>query len=171
MELMNIEKLTYDYSQARGDLLDCVGLLQDEVHALKKKKMRSIKTLASKTVASREKLQAALEANPQLFNKPRSTVFYGIRVGWKKNKGKIEIINEAKVIERIKKHLPDQSEILVQTSEKVIKKALEQLAVADLKQIGCRVIKSDDDVFIKEVDSDIEKIVTALLKSQDDIEV
>ena len=171
MEMMNIEKLTYDYSQARGELLECVGELEDAIHALKKKNMRTIKVLAAKAAKRREELQAALEANPQLFTKPRTTIFYDIRVGWQKKKGKILITNEAQTIERIKKHLPQWVDLLVQKKEKVIKDALAQILVDDLKKIGCRVTNSSDAVLIKEVDSEIDKIVDALLKSYDDKEV
>jgi hypothetical protein len=68
------------------------------------------------------------------------------------------------VVTLIEKSFPKaQADLLIKTTKKPIKKALEDLDVGALKRIGCRVVETGDEIVIKPADSEVDKIVTALL--------
>ena len=72
------------------------------------------------------------------------------------------------VVRLIKKHFPEQADVLIKTVEKPIKGAIQQLPVADLKRIGVTVEETGDVVVIKSTDSEIDKLVSALLEQNDE---
>jgi hypothetical protein len=162
--LGEIELLTKDYSESYSKLSDKVRDLNDEIDSAKRKHMRYIKSFAEDALERKSKLSNAIEDSKDLFDKPKSIVIHGMKVGLQKGKGKITVPDEEKTILLIKKNLPDQAEILVKTEEKLVKSALENLSAGDLKKVGLNIVESTDSVIIKPTGSDIDKIVTALLK-------
>ena len=74
--------------------------------------------------------------------------------------------DDSQVVKLIQKHFPEQFDVLVKTIEKPIKDSLANLSVADLKRIGVTVTDSGDCVVIKSMDSEIDKLVDALLKDE-----
>ena len=65
----------------------------------------------------------------------------------------------------IKKHLPDQAELLIDVVETPAKNAIAMLPVTDLKRIGANVKAAGDQVVIKPADGAIDKLVKALVKA------
>lgn len=161
--LAEIDTLTKSYADARGALAEHVTALQDEIEHAKRLKLPLIKHWVAKAAEAKAKLHAAIEAAPDLFVKPRSLVVHGIKVGFQKAKGAIWWADRARVVELIKKHFPARIDELVKVTESPKKKALQDLPVADLKRIGCMVEEAGDQVLIKPVDSDVDKLVAALL--------
>lgn len=102
-----------------------------------------------------------------MFDTPRTVVFYGIKVGLQKGKGAIEWDDDAQVVKLIEKHFPEQADVLIKTTKKPVKKALAQLTVAELKKLGIVVEETGDQVVIKSTDSEIDKLVNALLKEDE----
>ena len=92
---------------------------------------------------------------------------YGVKVGFEKGKGRIEWDDDDTVVRLIEKHFPEQADILIKTKKKPAKKALAQLSVAELKKLGVTVEETGDQVVIKSTDSEIDKLVTALLKGDE----
>lgn len=92
-------------------------------------------------------------------------VFHGIKVGFQKEKGKIEWDDVDQVVKLIKKHFPEQADVLIATSEKPVKDALNNLSAAELKKIGVNITSDGDVAFIRPTDSEVDKMVTALLKA------
>jgi len=168
--LTDIEKLTKDFADARGRLVNTVSTLQDKIETLKRQYMPGIKLQVSIALEKKSVLSAAVEASPALFVKPRTVIMHGVKVGLEKGKGKIEWEDDAMVVRLIEKHFPDQAEVLIQTKKKPLKKAIANLSVAELKRIGVVVQETDDTVVIRPVDSDVDKLVNALLKDDEDAE-
>lgn len=171
--LGEIELLTKEYSDSYNKLSEKVKVLEDELESVKRRHLRYIKQFADEAIEKKSNLSAALEDSPELFVKPKSIIMHGIKIGFQKGKGKITIPDEEKTILLIKKNLPDQAEILIKQEEKLVKPALNNLTASDLKKVGLNLIESTDEVLIKSVDSDIDKIVTALLKEdvKEDLEL
>jgi hypothetical protein len=93
-------------------------------------------------------------------------MFHGIKVGYKKGTGKIEWEDADQVVKLIKKHFPDQADVLIISSEKPAKDALAQLTAAELKKLGVLVEESGDVPFIKDTSSEVDKLVAAFLKDE-----
>ena len=160
-----VEETTRQFAEARKDLTDRVRALNEEIEKAKRKHLAGIRRCVDEAAAYHAALHGVIEENPQLFDKPRTFTFSGIKVGYRKATGEITWDDQDRVVELIRKHLPDQFDVLVQTKHKPLKEALAQVPAADLKKLGVRVAEDGDEVYIKPTDSDIDKLVTALLKN------
>ncbi len=166
MNLADIEQLTKKFSDARQVVADRVRSLEDELQAIKRRRMPGIKSAVNAVIGQQSNLKAALEESRSLFVRPKTMIFNGIKVGFQKAKGKISWADDDQVVKLIEKYLPDQAEILIKTTKVPIKKALEQLSAGDLKKIGVTVNETSDHVVIKSTDDEIDKFVDALLKEE-----
>lgn len=162
--LAEIEALTKRYSEAHRQLHEAVSDLEDEIHKLKRARLPRIRRLVDQAATAKAILQAAVEAAPELFQKPRTLVLHGVKVGYAKGKGKLEFEDAQQVVRLIRKHFPDKFDELVKVTETPVRGALNQLSVADLRRIGVTVVEAGDEVVIKPTDGDIDRLVEALLK-------
>ena len=163
--MIDIEDLTRRYADRRGVLAACVQKLNDEVEAARRRRMTAIKSMVALVAEAESKLRTAIEENPGLFERPRTVVIAGVRVGFTKGKGSIDWEDDGQVVKLIRKHLSDQADALIKTVETPIKAALANLAAADLKRIGVTVEDTGDRVVVKPTDGEVDKIVAALLKA------
>ena len=166
MGIEKIEKLTKDYADARERLAGTVATLEGKMESLKRQYLPAIKVQVRKAIERQATLKEAIGGSPALFKRPRTVIMHGIRVGMEKGKGKIEWDDDDNVVRLIKKHFPEQAEVLIKKKEKPLKKALATLSAADLKKIGIMVEETGDQIVIRPVDSGVEKIVAALLKDE-----
>jgi hypothetical protein len=165
MTIAQIEIQTKRFSERRDDLAWLVGGLNDEIEELKKAALPNIKRAVAKAAEEHDKLAAMIEEGKDLFVKPRTMIFHGIKIGFRKGKGGIEFEDEARVMELIEKHFDEQTaDSLIRVKTSLDKKALATLTVAELKKIGCTAEDTGDVVVIAAVDSEVDKIVRALLK-------
>ena len=169
-EMHQIEQLAYNLARERQVLSARISDLEEIMEKAKRARLRGIKQALGRVAEARQRLQQAVESSPQLFQRPRSVIFHGIRVGLQKGRGRIDFADDQQVIGLIKKRLPDKAELLIKVSERLVRKALEQLTAAELKRIGCRVIEADDQVLIKPVDSAVDKLVNALMKDLEQLD-
>jgi hypothetical protein len=169
--LAEIEVLTKDYAAARSLLAERVTGLTEEIEALKKRRLPGIKAALASAAENQAQLRAAIEKAPaETFEKPRTHVFHGIKVGFRKGAGKVTFADAEQVLKLIRKHFADKADILIATTEKPNKEAISGLDVDELKKIGCAIEGTGDVVEIKPVDGEVDKIVTALLKEAADDE-
>jgi arsenate reductase-like glutaredoxin family protein len=162
--LADIELRAKQYAEAREHLADIVAAMNDGIEAIKRDNMKKLKKAINEAAAHHDALKELIEAAPELFTKPKTVTFHGLRLGYMKGKGGIVWDDADAVVQAIQKHLPDQAEALIRWSGKPLKEAINQLDVATLKKIGCRVVDTGEQVFIKPVDGAVEKMVDALLK-------
>ena len=88
----------------------------------------------------------------------------GIKVGWRKRPGRIELDDEAATISAIRRKLDDEAAArLIRVSEKVLRGALRTLSARDLMRIGALAVEADDEPIAIPADSEIDKLVAALL--------
>jgi hypothetical protein len=165
MNLDQIQSDCRDYAGNRGALSTVVGLLNEEIEAVKRRRLPYIRRLVARAAELHADLKAHIEAAPELFKKPRTLVFHGIKVGYAKGKGGIEIPDEAATIERLTELMPTTWRQYVHEIYKPDKSMLSSLPVASLKKLGCTVVGTGDQVVIKPTDTAVDKLVTALLKA------
>lgn len=166
--LTEIETRAKKYAEAREHLAGIVTALNTGIESLKRDHMKRLKKAVAEAAERHDALKAMIEAAPDLFVKPRTVIFHGIKLGFQKGKGKIEWDDPDQVVRLIKKHFPDQADVLVATTERPAKDALAQLSAAELKRLGISVTDGGDAVFIKPADSAVDKMVDALLKDATD---
>lgn len=169
MDLKTIGTLTEDFAGARTKLAERITSLSDELAAVKKRHIGLIRKAVQVAKEKQALLAAALEEAPELFVKPRTVIISGIKVGYQKGKGEIEWEDDDQVVRLIRKHFPEQEDVLIKTTEKPLKKALSQLTVAELKKLGITVEDTGDHILVKPTDSDVDKYVNMLLKETKEI--
>lgn len=168
--MTEIEQLTRDYAEARAYLSGVVSRLQEELERIKHPALPLIREAVGKTSEAHGKLYAAVEAAPELFNKPKTITIAGIRVGYMKQRGQVVIEDEAAVIARIRKLLPaEQAELLIRVRESVHKPGVYDLTAGDLKRLGISISADEEAVVIKPVDSEVDKLVNALLAEAENV--
>lgn len=165
--LGDIEKLTKRFSEGRESLSANVRALEDEINAIKKRHLPGIKKSVAQVMERQQWLKDALEDSRALFVKPRTMIFHGVKIGFQKGKGKISWADDEQVVKLIKKHFPEQADVLIKLTEKPVKDALQNLPASDLKKIGVTIEETGDQVVIKSTDSEIDKFVDALLKDDE----
>jgi hypothetical protein len=167
MDLATIDRFTKEYADARQTLADRVQTLNDGIEEFKRKLLPGIKKAVNTAAEKKAVLSSAVQDGAHLFAKPRTVVMYGVKVGLEKGKGTIDWDDGDQVIKLIKKYFPDQADVLIKKTEKPIKKALAQLSVQELKKLGITVEETGDQVVIKGTDSEVDKLVKALLKEDE----
>jgi len=167
MNLTEIERLAKEVAEARQNLREGLDEIESEISTIKKKFMPAIRRAVEKAAQRHEALKQAIAEAPELFVKPKTVIFHGIRLGYMKGKGDIAWDDTAQVVKLIKKNFPDSVDILLKITETPVKTALAALSVSDLKKIGVTVVETGDEVFIKPTDSEIDKMINALLKDEE----
>ena len=163
--LVTIETSAKTFAADRRQLVEAVTELNAQIEDLKRRAMPRLKRLIATAAESHALLYAQIDGARPLFTSPRTILMHGIRLGLRKGSGKLEWDDPDQVVRLVEKYLPDQAEVLIKTKKSPIKAALEELDVTTLKKVGCRVQDTGDQVTIKPADSEVDKIVTALLAS------
>lgn len=169
--MQEIQTLTSEFAAVRRQLVDKCAALQAEIDAVRRAVIPTIRELVTDVADARDRLHAAIESAPHLFSRRRTVTINGVRVGYVKQRGTVVIEDEEAVIKRIRSLLPEeQAELLIRVRESVHKPAVYDLTAADLKRLGITVTETEDAVLIKPVDSEVDKIVAALLQEAEKVE-
>ncbi|MCA0240182.1 MAG: host-nuclease inhibitor Gam family protein [Proteobacteria bacterium] len=166
--LADIEAEAKLHEQARLLLAERVGAYQQGLAALARDQLPGIRRALNKAADIEARLRALVQAHPQSFAKPRTLVMHGTKIGYQKTKPRLGIDKPARVLERIKRLMPERAELLIHKEEKPNKEALAKLPEADLQRLGCKLTAGNDEVIVKAVDGAVEKMVQALLKEASD---
>ena len=162
--LTDIELLTKTFADEHALLASIVEDMDAEFEKAKRKYMGALRAAVGRTAKAKLTLHTAIAGTPELFAKPRTQIFHGVKVGFQKGKGGIEFADSDKVVALIRKTFGDDAIAYIRTVEAPDKKMLADLPVNELKKLGCTVADTGDVVVIKPTDSEIEKAVAALLK-------
>jgi hypothetical protein len=168
MSMETIEQKATALADARDLLSTRVQAIEDEIRAIKRRRRAGLKSAAATVAAALAELQAEIDANRTLFAKPRTRVFFGLKVGLQKSKGKVAYANKAKTVALIRRHFKKAFDTLVQTKEAPIDSAVRNLPAADLARIGASISGTGDQVLIKAIDSDIDKLIKAWMDDAED---
>lgn len=166
--LGQIEALTKTYSDQRRALADRVALVEDEINAIKRKHLSALRRLVDAAGTAHGALAAAIEAAPGLFVQPRTIVLHGVKVGYTKGRGRLEMADPSKTVELIRKHFAARAEDLIKSREEPVKALLNQMSASDLRKIAVIVVDASDEVVVKATDGEIDKMVEALLAAATD---
>lgn len=163
--LDDITAKVHDLAEQRAKLNGIVTELQRGIEALKADRMDELRTAIGAATEAWQALEASIRENPGLFERPRTLRAHGVQFGLEKGKGSLAIADQEATVKLIKKHLPDQADVLISTVEVPVKAALAQLSAADLKRIGVELKDAGDRVVIRPADGEVDKMVRALIKA------
>lgn len=166
LTLLDIEARAKNYRSARDLLGDRVRQLQDLIEQMRRAAEPLIRTALQTAKAAEAELVSGIAASPALFKRPKTVVFHGVKIGFEKAKGKVLIADEAKTIGLIRKHFDaDQADLLIRVKESVVKGACADIVASDLKRVGIEIGDTGETVVVRPVDSELDKMLDALLKS------
>lgn len=170
MTLADIEAAARQYAEARGRLSELVQELEDEVARLRRQRLPAIRRALGAAQERRDRLAGAIAGAPELFERPRTVILHGIRVGFQKGRGAITWEDDARVVALIRRHLPDQAESLIKVTERPLKTALAQLSSADLRRIGVSVVETGDEIVIRPADGELDRLIERVLADTEPLE-
>lgn len=161
-----IEVAAKKFSEARTALVLACSAMQVDLQGVKAKHIEKIKSAVAVAKSQHAEVAKLVQRSPGLFTKPRSVVLHGVKLGYEKAKGQLLIADPAKTIELIKKFFKPQKDILINTKETPVKKALSQLTADDLKKLAVEVTADGDVVFVKDQAAEVDKLVGAFLAEE-----
>lgn len=162
-----IEAMTKAFAGARAELAERLQALREEQETAKRRRLQGIKNALTRVQSSYDELKDAVSESQALFEQPKTRVMHGIRVGWMKQRGKLEIADPDSVVERIRKWMGDEAVGYIKVTEKPVLTALANLPAKDLKKIGVTLSDDIDAVVIKAADGELDKLIDALINDKD----
>lgn len=166
----DIDKAAADYSETHNALREQIEQTEMELARVRKLRIRVIRALAEKAAEKKARLRGMIDGSRELFERPRTRILHGVKIGIVKGKGEIVIDNPERTVELIYKRLPELHEELLIIKQTPSKTALAALSAEDLKRIGVRVEETGDQIVVKPTASEIDKLVDALLSENDEPE-
>lgn len=170
LTLADMQSMATALSKARDELDDSISSLQSQIQAIKTPLLPAIRARARRVATLHRAFAQAIEANPELFEKPRTFVVEGLRFGMHKGAPTFEWDDDAALCVRIRLAVaageitPEQAELLIAKTEKPVKDAIKRLPPEQLVAIGVDFGAADDAPLIKSVDDGVEKAVNAMIK-------
>lgn len=160
-----LESLAKQYRAARDKVSERVHALNSEVRAVQARRVPGIKSAVAEAADAQAKLVAAIQDAPHLFVKPRTMTLAGIRIGFQKGKGRTLWPKAEALLAAIKRNFsPASAKLLIATKEEPNKEAILTLPAPELKKLGVEIEGAGDEVFVKAADTEVDKMVAAILK-------
>lgn len=161
----DIEIAAIELAAARKRIAEAVGALNAELEAARARHHASVRAAALAGADAFDRLASRIQSRPDLFENPRTVVVDGIKLGMQKGKGAIAFDDEDKAMARIRRQLPDQAENLIGCRFFIVKSAVALLSAADLKRIGGQIVGAEDQVLIKPLDTETDRLIAAAIKA------
>lgn len=163
MDLQHIENLVEAYAAASTTLVDRGRALEREIDRLHDQHLDKIRQAVNDVNDAEAALAAAIEAAPDLFERPKTRTLHGVKFGFRKQPGKVIVDDEATTVARIRKLLPEeQQELMIRVREAVHKPAVYDLTARDLQRLGITVTDDIDVVTIRPTESAVDRLINAL---------
>lgn len=171
-DMMAIEQAAARYRNARDRLRERATEANTQLELVKNGHLPGLRESLADVAATEAELRRAIQDSPQtLWQRVRTRVVHGVKVGFSKQRGRVEFDDEAKVIERIRKLLPgDQAALLIRTREAVHKPGVYDLTAGDLRRLGITVADDCDQVYVKDLASELDRALEALLAQAAQVE-
>jgi len=158
-KLAVIESNCKDLATLRAKLRRLMEARQKEINAAEAQFTDGIRELTGQCQIAREVLRDNLDASRELFRDPKSRTYFGIDVGYEKERDKLLLPADPLLVERIEKMLPKaQADTLLDRTTTVIKNAVKKLPRAILQKLGCSWKLGADAPIVRANDDDIEEL-------------
>ena len=164
VRLSDIEQAARDFSAKSKTLRNYHEELNSKIEALKQEYIEDIKQASCDAGESYQMLLTLINDASDLFKDKKSMTVSGVKFGYQKKKGKLEIVNEDATISKLKELYGDNASLYINTKLSIVKKALDSLPASDLKKLGVNIVQDTDVAFIKLTDDEVQKLIEAMIK-------
>lgn len=156
IEMEAIEHCARELAQARRALEADVRNAEEALGEVRAKWGDVLKAQAHRVAELQDELIGYVEQCPDLFEKPQSQEFDGVKVGWRKSKGRLELPETEKLLKKIGEVLTrSQKEAVVKVKVTILKGQLARLSGEILKKLGINITGAGPEPFVSFPKSDI----------------
>jgi len=166
----DIVALARDFATARHALETTAEEIRELQRKAVRNRIRGLRSRIAEAAAAHDALRAGIESRPDLFVKPRTAAVDGVKFGFRKQGGAMDLGDEAQAIKLLRRKFADRAETLVIVKETLDKKALRRMTAAELARIGVTIDSPTDAVVIDVAESDVDKLIAALIEDAEAIE-
>lgn len=163
-EITTIDALARQYADAQMALDGLTNDLRVRIDQVVRSHWPELRRSTTRAAERYEALLAVVTDSRAAFEKPKTKILHGIRVGYRKAQDTIQVLNADNTVALIEKHLPDQQDVLISTTKKPVVGGLVQLDDAQLKLIGCKRVPGADEPIAAMAETELDKVVQALMK-------
>lgn len=161
----DITKAAELVAQARAELAATIRDADTALATVRTKWGDRLRTAAATAAECEADLLKLAKGNQALFTKPQSIEHQGVRVGWRKGKGRLELPDIKLMMKRMAKLLTKpQRAAVIKVEVKVLKGPLARLSGEILQKLGVNTVGAGPEPFVSFPKSDIEKLVDWWLK-------
>jgi len=162
-----LEKGALTVRKQNDELAALANELSERMTAAKRELMPKIRKALDRLNVSSAELLAEVMASRHLFQEQKTQVFHGVKLGWPKARGGLEIPDAERTIERAEKLLTEeQFKMVVKTSHELRKKPLGTLDVDTLKKLGVNIRNAGEYALVSVTDGDVAELVRGMLNAE-----
>lgn len=162
--LAEIEQAAHAHHRSTQHLASVADGYRAEAETLRRKYRGRLKAGAARVGETLIALRNLIQEAPHLFSRPRTIALAGFKVGLQKGKGKVAFGDSDRVVAAIRKHLADEADSLIVTKETPDKTALAKLDARTLAKLGCTLTGTADEVVVKRLDTQADRLIDAIVK-------
>jgi len=162
--LADIENLCARFEDEAAALEILIAELEADLETVKQKHIAGLKRQAGVVARREAELTATVEANPGLFEKPRTIILHGIKCGFTSSIGKLVFDDAETVLKLIRRFRKEDAETFIRSTPEPNKDALKTLEAAELARLGCRIEGAGDVVIVRRVAGDVEKLLKKMME-------
>lgn len=166
IRIADIETAAQEYSRAVKLLRNLHDGMTDAVTKARSVFINQIKEAASDAGEKYQMLMTLVQEAPELFKDTKTWTMHGVRMGYKKLPGKLEIPNPEATIKRMREEFRELAATAISVKESVVKKALSGQPADVLKKLGIAITCDTDAPFIKLTDDEVQKLIDAMIAQQ-----
>lgn len=159
----DIDLAAEDFRAAHDRLADLLAALREAHQALVLARLPAIRAAVIRARSAKEHLGGLVEGAPELFVRPKTRVFHGIETGYRKAPDTWTYPPDSSLVAAIRQQLPELAPALVEITERPNKPSIKMLASDALAALGVRIQSGSDVLVLKPVDSEVDKMISALL--------
>lgn len=161
--MQQLERRVQDYADTLAEYNALTAQVRDEVKQVTARHLAAIRHLFNGLKDRQADICAEIKAHPDWFQKPRTRVIHGIKLGLRKRKGRLVIRDAARTVQRIKALYEDDIGVLIKETETPLKSGLEKLSAKELKRLGVEVTDDSDDVVFVAAADEFDDLIDFLM--------
>ncbi|MCG8119435.1 MAG: hypothetical protein N0C82_07305 [Candidatus Thiodiazotropha endolucinida] len=162
---VEIEQAAADYAKHREKVAETAEALAVVIRRLVNERRGVLIEQIGEMNAARAALHDAIWSSPEWFDRPRTRVLHGVKLGYRKQPDHF-VFDEAKTQALIERDFSALSPVLIKRTSRVVKGALGTLDGATLKRLKVKKHVGADEVLIKDEGSDPVGALSAWLSAE-----
>lgn len=165
VEMSEIERVAADLATVRRTLDAELQRADTKLAKVREECADRLKEAATAVAIKEAELLGLVREAEPLFRRPQSVDFDGVKVGWRKSKGRLELPEKDALVKRIEDQLtPAQRKSVLKVKVSVLKGGLSKLSGDILKKLGVTLTGAGPEPFVSFPKSATEKLVDWGLK-------